>query len=116
MTREHENLRSHVNAAVEIDHVSVEHADAAARYFVPDRFRHVGAVNTIDRAAEVYGAGTQRIAFAARHPAREIWLARDHLLRRRPIRPFGFSRNKLGACPGKAVTPDTDAVADRSAI
>src|SRR3954453_6529728 len=72
MTREHENLRSHADAAVEIDHVSVEHADAPARYFVANRFRHVGAVNTIDRAAEIYGAGTQWIAFATRHPARKV--------------------------------------------
>src|SRR5436305_1397003 len=50
---QHHDSRSDAYPAVKIDHVSVEHADAPARYFVADRFRHGGAVNTIARAAEV---------------------------------------------------------------
>src|SRR3954451_18772949 len=107
MSREHNNLCSHADAAVEIDHVSVEHADAPARYFVANRFRHVGAVNTIDRAAEIYGAGTQWIAFATRHPARKVGLPRKHLLRRRPIRPFHFSGDYLSARPSEAIATHT---------
>src|SRR5437660_1379864 len=105
-----------MDAAVEINHVGIEHTDASTRHLAAYRFGHVGAVNTIDRAAEINGAGTERIAFAAGHPARKIRLTRNHLLRRRPIRPFSFARNNLGPCPSETIPSYADPVADRSSI
>src|SRR4029078_2219724 len=97
---QHQNLGPDDDPAVKINHISVEHTNAPARYFMANRFRRVGAVNTIDRAAEINCPGTQRIAFATSHPARKVWLPRNHLLRRRPIRPFGFPRDELSPSPG----------------
>ena len=48
--------------------------------------------------------------------ARQIRLARDHLLRRIPIRPLGLARDLLDARPGEAFAADADAVADRLAV
>src|SRR3954468_5376942 len=81
-----------------------------------DCFRHVRAVDTVDRAAEIDGAGAERIAFSARHPARQIGLARDHFRRGRPIRPLRLACYGLNARPPEAISADADAVADRTAI
>ena len=112
----HDDFRADVDAAVEIDDIRIQHPDATARYLVPDRLRAVGPVDSVDRVAEIDGARTERVALAAGHPPRQIGLARDHLLRRRPVRPFRLAGHRLRARPGETVTADTDAVADRFAV
>src|ERR1700691_4789504 len=73
----------------------------------------VGAVNAIDSAPEVHRASTERVSGTARHIARQIGLARDHLGRRYPIGPFRLPGDRLHARPGKTVAADADAVAPR---
>ena len=66
--------------------------------------------------AEIHGARAERIARAAGHEARQIRLARDHLRRRMPVRPFLLAGDGLRAGPGEAFAADADAVADRAAV
>src|SRR6185312_14608336 len=93
-----------------------EQPNAPARYICSDRFRHVGAVNSILGAAEIYGAGAERVAFAASGETGEIGLARDHLRGWRPVGPLGLARDCFHAGPGEAFAADTDAIADRFAV
>ena len=101
-----------IHPVVEIGHVVVDQAEAARRHRLTDGLRRVGAVDAVDGVAEIHGAGAERIAGAASHEARQIGLARDHLRRRMPIRPFGLARDLQQALPGEAIAADADAVAD----
>ncbi len=65
--------------------------DAARGDELADRRGLVGAVDAIDGGAEIHRARAEGIA-GARHEARQIGLALDHLGRRMPIRPFGLAR------------------------
>ena len=114
--RQHDHLGADLHAAVEIFHVFVGEADAARRHLLADGGRIVGAVDAIFGAAEIHGAGAERIARAAGHHARQIRLARDHLGRRIPVRPLGLARYLLDARPGEALAADADAVTDRLAV
>ena len=87
----HDDARADRHAVVEVDHVVVDQAEAAGRDRVADRLRRVGAVDAVDRLAEIHGAGAERIAGSAGHEARQIGLALDHLRRRMPVRPFGLA-------------------------
>ena len=80
-----------------------------------DGRRLVGAVDAVQRLAEIKSARAERIARAARHHARQIRLALDHLGRRMPVRPFRHLADALGAGPGEAFAADADAVAQRLA-
>src|ERR1700689_4881849 len=82
----------------------------------PDGAGSIGAVNAIDGTAEIHRASTERVAGTARHIARQIGLARDHLRRRYPIGPFRLPGDRLHARPGKAVAADADAVAHRLSV
>ena len=81
-----------------------------------DRLRLVGAVDAEDRRAEIERAGAHRIAGTARHEAREIGLARDHLRRRAPVRPLGLAADPHQSGPLEAFTSDTDAVAQGAVV
>ena len=110
---QHHNLGADVGAAVEVDHILVQQADAATRHMRANARRFVGAVNAVHCAAQIHRARAKRIAWAAGHEAREIGLALQHIRRRQPIRPFRLALYGLDARPGKAVAADADAVADR---
>src|SRR4051812_19010517 len=114
--RQHDDASADRDAAIQIDHVGVEHSDTAARNPVSNRFGQVGAVNTIDRATEINGAGAERVTLTSRHPAWKIRLALDHLLRRRPVGPLGHTGYGLRAGPSEAVPPDANAIADRRSV
>src|SRR5215472_18220593 len=88
---QHYNLAADLRAPIEINHVVIEHADAAARNPLTDRVRCVGSVNAVDGAAEIHGACAERIAGTASHKTWQIGLALQHLCRRRPVRPFGLT-------------------------
>ena len=89
--RQHDHLGADLHAAVQVDHVVIGQADAAARHVLADGGRIVGAVDAIDGAADIHGARAERIAGAAGGHARQIRLARDHLGRRIPVRPLGLA-------------------------
>ena len=71
-----------------VDHVGIDQPEAAGRDASADRLRLIGAVDAVDRGAEIKRAGAERVARAAGHEARQIGLARDHLRRRRPVGPL----------------------------
>jgi len=64
-----------------------------------------GAVNPVQRLAEIECAGAERIAFAAGHEARQIGLALDHFRRRIPIRPFRHLADAFGPFQVKPSRP-----------
>src|SRR6202158_1976642 len=103
-------------AIIKIGHAVIGHAEAARGYRLADRLRLVGAVNAIQRRAQIHGAGAKRIVDAARHVARQIGPTRQHLRGRGPARPFPLRRDAVDAAPAKAVAADTDAVAKRLAL
>src|SRR5262245_2070295 len=113
--RKHDDLSADLDAVVEIDHVFIGEADAAARDLPADGARRIGAVNTILRSADVHRTRTQWITGTARGHARQIRLSRKHLSRRIPIRPFRLAFNRPHAGPGEAFASDADAVTDRLA-
>src|ERR1035438_260515 len=69
--RKHYDPRTNRRALVKVDHILVDHADAAGGNARADGPRFDGAVDAIERILdalpEVHGAGTERIARAARH-------------------------------------------------
>ena len=111
----HDDLRADLHAAVEVDHVVVEQAEAARRHRLSDRLRLVRAVDAVERGAEIHRARTERIFRAALHEARQVGTAPEHLRGRRPVRPFLLGDDRGGAGPGEADAPDADAVAQRRA-
>src|SRR4029078_1606905 len=113
--RQHDGLRADLYTVVEIDHVFIGEADAAARDLPADGARRIGTVNTILRSGDVHRARAERIARAAGGHARQIRLARKHFSRRITIRPFGLALNRLHSGPGETLATDANAVADRLA-
>src|SRR6202007_2867940 len=105
-----------LDAIKEIADVFVQHADAARRDELADRRRLIGAVDTVDRIAEIHRTRAQRVAGTAGHEARQIGLAIDHLRRRMPIRPLGLAGDLLHAGPGETVAADAHPVADSATI
>src|SRR5215813_12299723 len=72
-------------------------------------------MNAIDRRTEIHRPRSKRVARTARHEAGQIGLARDHLWRRRPVRPFGLARDVEKTLPLESFAPDTNTVADCAA-
>src|SRR5215470_178865 len=95
--RQDHHFGADVYAPIEVGHVLVEHADAAARHLMADGGRRVGAVDAVNGIAEVHGAGPQRVTRAAGHKARQVRLALQHFRRRDPVRPFLLAGNGLHA-------------------
>src|SRR5438105_6776940 len=81
-----------------------------------DGLRRVGAVNAINRAAEIKRTRTHGVPGPARHEARQIGLARDHFRRRGPVRPFRLERDAQQPVPLEAVASDAYAVAQRYVV
>ena len=109
----HDNdLGADIDSAIEVDDIIIDHADTSARDVRANCLWRVGAMNSIDRIAEINGARAQRIADAAGYESRQIRLALDHLRGRYPVRPFRFAAYGLHAGPGKPVPTNADAIAD----
>src|SRR5690242_19854989 len=87
----HHHAGTDRDAAIEVGDVRIDQAEAAGGYGGADGIRPVGAVDAVDGGAEIHRAGAERIARPARHEARQIGLALDHLRRRRPVGPLGLS-------------------------
>src|SRR5258705_8741622 len=105
----HDDLGADGNPFIEIRDFRIDQAEAAGGHRAADGLRLVGAVDAINGVAEIQGARAHRIARPARHEAREIRLALDHLRRRRPIRPFLLARYLQQPLPLEAVAADADA-------
>ena len=83
---------------------------------MPDGLGRVGAVDAVDRVAEIERARAHRIARPAGHEARQVRLPLDHLRRRRPVRPFLLAGDLEQPVPLEAVAADADAVAQRDVV
>ena len=105
-----------LHSIIKIDHVIVGEPEAARRDCLADSVRLVGAVDAVDRLAEIERARAQRVAGAAGHEPWKIRLALDHFRRRRPIRPLRLLGYLHQPRPLKAVAPDADAVANGSIV
>src|SRR5208337_2082417 len=104
------------HAIIEIADVRIDQAETAGRDGVADRLRLVGAVDAVDGLAEIHCPRAHRIARSARHEARQVGLALDHLRRRAPVRPFLLARDLLQARPLEAVAADPDAIAKGAVV
>src|SRR6185503_12673294 len=117
MLLDHIDRRTDAHPIVEMDHVGVQHANAARRDRAADRAGIVGAVDAEERAADVKRAGAERVAWAAFHIGRNGYafggFAGDHLGRRAPARPFLLGDDVRGAGPLEALATDADLVANR---
>src|SRR5262249_62216947 len=112
----HDHRRAHPHALVEVDDIVIGEPEAARRHRLPDRLGLVRAVDAVERGAEIERARAERIVRTARHMAREVGPAPQHLRGRRPGRPFALGADALDAAPAEAVAPDADAVAQRLTI
>src|SRR5262249_7873620 len=73
----------------------------------------IGAVDAVNRGAEIHRARAERVARAAGHETRQIGLARDHLRRRGPVRPFLLVGDGRKSLPLEAVAADADSITQR---
>src|SRR5262249_11203806 len=73
-------------------------------------------MDAIDGRADIQRTRAQRITRTAGHPARQIWLSRDHLGWRRPVRPLRLLADVVHAAPLEAIAADTNAVAHGNAV
>src|SRR5436305_5046504 len=71
----HHDLSPETDPAIKVGHVLVHHSDAAGGDVLADRVRLVGAMNAIERRAEIEGACAERIGRPALHMARQIGAA-----------------------------------------
>src|SRR6266536_4987198 len=106
----HYDFRSDLHAVVEIGHVGVRHANAAARDVVTNRRRLVGAVNAVERAGEIKRVRPKRVPGAPGNEAGQIRLPADHLRRWKPIRPLGLAFDRVHAGPGEPFPHYADSV------
>src|SRR5690606_29462582 len=113
------------DAAVEVDHFVVEHADAARRGGQPDGARLVGAVDAIERVpaalVEIERAGAQRVARTAFHARGKLaavldQFALDHVGGRMPGWPLALGADLGHARPLEALAADADAILDGLAV
>src|SRR3984893_14654003 len=63
--RQHDHLGADVDAGVEVGDVVIGQADAAGGDVLADGVGGVGAVDAVDGATEIHGAGAKRVAGAA---------------------------------------------------
>src|SRR5690606_13176488 len=75
-----------------------------------------GAVDSIERRADVERARTERAVGAAGHVGRQIGDALAHGRRRGPARPLRLAGNAVRPGPAEAVAADADAVLHRLAV
>src|SRR5215470_5327767 len=99
---DNDHLGADLDATVKVDHVLVAHPDAAGRDLGADGPGLVRAVDAVERRTEIHRARAERIVGTAGHVARQIGSAPEHLVGRRPIRPFTLHGDVVHARPGEA--------------
>src|SRR5262249_38627838 len=109
-----DDLGADRNPLVEIHDVAVDQPEAPGRNGAADGLRLIGAMDAIDRGAEIERPRPHGIAGAAGHEARQIGLALDLFRPRGPARPLLLPRDLHQALPLETVAADADAVAQRA--
>src|SRR5215470_16132438 len=107
----HDDPSADRHPLVEVDDLVVRQTEAARRHGMADRLRLVGAMDAVDRVAEIHRAGAERVARTTCHPTRQVGLARNHFRRRCPVGPFRLARDCLEPGPLESLAADADAVA-----
>src|SRR5688572_24006508 len=93
------------------------HADAALGDLAADQPGRVGAVDAIERVAEIERANAQRVAgIAARDMGRQLRILAAHLGRWRPTRIDLLGADAQHARPAGFTLRDCDRIADRTAL
>src|SRR5260370_14172746 len=115
-SRQYNHGRPYSHTVIKVCDIVVGETNASRGHEAANRRWLIGAMDPKLRVAEIHRACTERIGFTTGHEARQVRLALNHLLRRKPIRPFFHPANVLGARPGEALTPDTNPVAKRLAV
>src|SRR5690606_37654374 len=98
------------SALVEVDHVLIGHADAARGYRSPDRPWLIGAVDTIERGAEIQRPCPHRVVGSPFHEFRQAGLTGVHFGRRRPAWPLALSCDPVRAAPFETQARHADAI------
>src|SRR5687768_2240400 len=112
----YDDFGSHSDPVVQIDHIAVYQPEAPGGDCTADRFRLIGAVDPVDRGAEIECASTHRIAGTAGHESRQVGLARDHLRRWHPVRPFCLAGNLEESSPLETLSANADSITYRSVV
>src|SRR5262245_45280801 len=106
------------HAAIEVDHILIDHAHAAGRHGLADGPPLRRSMNPVTGvlivSVEIECARTERViepAGLTAAPFLQFRLADDHLRGRGPCRPFLAVLDVRAALPAKAVTPDPHAIA-----
>src|SRR5690606_29540570 len=115
------DMSARLHPREEVEDVLVEEPDAARRGRPADRRGVVRAMDAVigvaPAAVEIERPRPERIFKPARHAAGErtvdFRVAPDHVLRRRPVRPFPLAPDDRVTGKAVALAPDRDAVADR---
>src|SRR6201988_5279375 len=94
---DHDDLGADIDPTVEVDHVFVAHPDATGRDRGADGPWLVGAVNAIERRAEIHRARAEWIFRPAFHVTRQIRPSLEHFRWRCPGRPFLLGGNRFYA-------------------
>src|ERR1043166_6137246 len=122
---EHDPLGADRHALVEVDHVLIDHADAAGGDAAADGPGLGGAVDAVERVLvalpQIKRARAERVAGSARHAdaalqlahvRHQLGLAREHFLGRIPVGPLLLVVNIRAARPAEALAADADALTD----
>ena len=110
------DLGAYFDERIEVGHVLVEHAHAALGSRRTDGPGGVGAVNAIVAAAQIHRPVAERIhGVAARHPAGQLGIFRQHVRRRRPRGIFALHRHRSDAFPSALLARDGDGIRVRLA-
>src|SRR5260370_20777883 len=67
--RQHDHLGADLDSRIEIGDLRIVETDATGRNLRAEGLRRVGAVDAVDRAAEIHRASAERIAWPASHLA-----------------------------------------------
>src|SRR3990170_5770696 len=100
---EYSNRRTMLNELIKLRHIFVEHPDAARRGGLANGLWLIGAMNAVDRRAEIDGAGAEGILDAAFHEGWQFRVTGAHFCWRTPIRPFRLEADLVGAGPFKTL-------------
>src|SRR5215207_2182166 len=115
-----EHRRPDRHAVIEVNHVLVQHADAAGGGGLPDLPGLVGAVDAEEDIAaalvDVESARAERIIDPGRGVARQARDKSHHVRGGAPARPNALAADIGRARPREALAADADAVPDGAAV
>ena len=107
---DHGHRRADRRQRRQVQHMLVHHAEAARRCRLPDGLGVVGAVDAVERVAEIERLRAERVLQAAGHLVGQARVTGDHLFRRVPVGPGLLAADHFRAGPGEALAADRDRI------